>query len=344
MQLPTADAAGFSYAVWVPYWRKDKGAAELMNRLQAVQEISPFAYEVKSDGTIVDKLKISQEPWPTLLRAATASSSAKIIPTISWLDGEAIYATLASTSAREAHVSAITTLVRSNGFDGIDIDYEDKKAASNPYFSKFIQQLSTKLRAEKKILSCSIEARTPLASRFVKIPKTIAYANDFAVLGKACDQVRILAYDQGSIDLLLNKQKGGTRLYRPVADTAWAAKVVQEALKKIPARKIMLGTATYGYEYEIMRKKQTYAYRRIKSISYESALQTVQRENAIPIRNNAGELHFTYRTASSTRLVWFNDADSLKDKIKLAKKYKLRGIAIFKIDGESDPEIWSALR
>jgi len=55
-------------------------------------------------------------------------------------------------------------------------------------------------------------------------------------------------------------------------------------------------------------------------------------------------MSFTYTTASSTRLVWFPDAGSTQAKIKLAKSLKLRGIAIFKADGESDPLMWQFLK
>ena len=56
---------------------------------------------------------------------------------------------------------------------------------------------------------CTIEARTPLDSRYENIPKDIQYANDYVAINKYCDRVRIMTYDQGSIDLKLNAPAQG---------------------------------------------------------------------------------------------------------------------------------------
>lgn len=361
-------AAAFSYAVWIPYWRKDAGVAEVSANLKTVQEVSPFSYEVRPDGTLIDKLKIGQEPWPGFFAIAT-SSKKKIIPTIAWIDSDAILKTLASITARRRHIAEIVDTVRLNNFAGMDIDYENKKAETRPHFSKFLKELSAKLRKDRKILSCSIESRTPISSRFVVVPKDLKYANDFSAIGKYCDQVRIMAYDQGTIDIKLNKQKGGSKLYAPVADIDWTKKVIQEALKSISAKKIMLGVPTFGHEYEVTpRTNGRWDHQKIRSLSYRSAMEIATNASTTPTRNSAGEMSFTYQitgtstplgagtstplvaasstslTVNSTRLVWFPDAGSTQAKIRLAKQFKLRGIAIFKADGENDPRMWNILK
>lgn len=371
-----ANAASFSYAVWIPYWRENPGTAEVLAHLKAVREVSPFSYEVRPDGTLIDALKIDQEPWPGFLSIATGSKI-KIIPTVAWIDGDAILKILASTTGRTRHIAEIVETVRANNFAGIDIDYENKKAETKPHFSKFLKELSVKLHKNKKILSCTIESRTPIHSRFAVVPKDLTYANDFAAIGTYCDEVRIMAYDQGTIDIKLNKQKGGTKLYAPVADIDWTKKVIQEALRSISAKKIMLGVPTFGYEYEITSKLNGgWEYQKIRSVSYQKAMQLAQSASTTPIRNSAGEMSFTYQivststpfdftqgkpimaasstpfdfaqdkllVATTTRLVWFPDAGSMQAKIKLAKQFKLRGIAVFKADGENDPLIWSVMK
>lgn len=364
-QAATSLTSKKDVAIWIPYWRENEGASSTLPNLDKITQLSPFAYELQADGTLKDTLKITEEPWATLI-AEAKKKKVKIYPSIlsypqTSADKQVVLKLLSDKKKRQAHVKMIVTLVKNNKFDGIDIDYENKVAEIKPYFSLFLTELSTALHKEKKQLICTLEPRTPPESRYATTSQTVLskveYANDYKVIGKVCDQVRVMTYDQQGDDLqLVNQNKANGGLYRPIADIDWVEKVVTLMMREIPAKKIILGVATYGYKYEIIPATATtsLSYSRIGSMNFNYATELAKSIGINPTRNIAGELSFTYATTTDTSggylggtkqyLVWYSDSVAVKDKLRLAKLYQLGGISIFKIDGGNDPAIWNVIR
>ena len=359
---------------WIPYWRKATGTEEALAHLDAFKEINPFGYTVKRDGTLADTAKMDEEPWTTLITLAK-ERKIRVIPTVMWSDTEAIHRILSNTKTRIALEDEIAALVKQKSFDGIDIDFEGKRAETKQYFSTFLKGLYQ--RMGKKWVMCTIEARTPLDSRYDTIPKNIEYANDFVAINKYCDRVRIMTYDQGTIDVKLNRARIAP--YIPVADPAWVEKVITLTAKTIPKKKLSIGIATYGYEYKVTKLSE-YGYRYDLEWAFNPryALLLAASLGITPTRTGSNEIGFMYTPAQvstetsgndassgsgntvpsstvaenqpssqiqgATNILVWSDAKAIKDKIDLAKRLGVRGVAIFKIDGGADPAIWDALK
>lgn len=340
---------------WLPYWRKEDGTSSTIQHLDKLNSISPFSYTVKKSGELFNPMKTDEEPWLSLF-AAAKKKNVTVIPSILWTERDAMEILLNSKTKRTAHIASIVNEVNKNNWAGIDIDYEGKSAETKDGYSAFLKELKAALTKKKKKLVCTIEARTPISSRYEKVtPELLArieYANDFKTIGKYCDEVRIMAYDQSTDDLMLVNKYSGIS-YKPVADIDWVKKVVTLALEDIPASKISLGVATYGYKYEIKTDNTTgkITYPRIGSMNFFYANELADNLHITPTRNAAGELSFTYSTTTNeggmarnkTYLVWYSDAKAIEDKLKIAKLYGLKGITIFKLDGMQDEKLWSIL-
>ncbi len=340
-----ATAPRLKYSAWMPYWAKASGTQMALAHLSSFDSLSPFAYEVEDDGTIKDTMKLAAEPWTTLI-ASSSQKKVKIIPSILWIHGDAIHTVLSDKTSRTAHVDDIVAMVVRNNFDGIDIDYENKKSISKEAFSAFIKDLAVKLYKKNKLLVCTIEARTPPESLYRTIPKTIEYVNDYKVLNRNCDEIRIMTYDQTTADIALSDVKGRRGLYAPVSDTEWVKKVVTLATKTIDKKKIMIGVATYGYVYKIDTSTATTTYQKMRAISDPDA-RALALANGVNIgnyHNEAGELSFNYTKNGERYYVSWSDANAIKDKIALAKKLGVKGVVMFKVDGKEDPLVWGVLK
>jgi len=376
----TGRATGsFEISGWIPYWRSATGTQDVSPHLSILTSVMPFGYTVKSNGTLVDTAKLTEEPWTSFI-AAAKKNKVRVIPTVMWGNGTAIHEILSNAKSRIALEDEIVKIVMQNGFDGIDIDFEAKKHETINYFSTFLKGLYQ--RMGNKWVYCTIEARMPLEDRFrpgaTIPPDATDYANDFAEMNKYCDRVEIMAYDQGTIDVRLNA--GRRAPYAPVADPGWVEELVTLAAQSIEKNKIIIGVPTYGYEYTVTPiPGKGYQYKVLWPFNLRYAIEIAEKLGITPTRTSANEIGFIYdpkilaavaptddestqtqqaiQSSSIAQnlgsqvninqpfnyLSW-SDAEAIADKVELAHKLGVRGIAVFKFDGGEDQNIWDVLK
>ncbi|MEK7109213.1 MAG: glycosyl hydrolase family 18 protein [Patescibacteria group bacterium] len=368
----------FEFSGWVPYWNSATSTADVLPHLGQLKSVMPFGYTMKTDGTIVDTAHLTQEPFASMIAAARAKK-VRVIPSIMWGNGAAIHAVLSNTKTRIALEDRIVALVKQNGWDGIDIDFEAKKSETRNYFSTFLKGLYW--RMGNKWVYCTVEARMPLDHRFSPgatiPPDATDYANDYVQMNKYCDRVEIMAYDQGTIDVKLNAARSAP--YAPVADPGWVESMVTLAAKSIAKNKIIIGVPTYGYEYQVTPLASGgFQYKMLWPFTRRYGLNIAAQLGITPWRTSANEVGFTYNpnvlaamapsgtdstqtqqpvastsvaqnlgsqintTEPFSYMTW-SDAQAIKDKVDLAKRLGVRGVAVFSFGGE-DPQMWDMLK
>ncbi len=374
----SSSGTSFEVAGWIPYWHDSEGIKDAKKNIKNIDMVFPFSFVVKEDGSLKDLADMESSEWKKFTKLAHGKK-VSVVPTIMWSDAGSINANLSSPDLRKKHIAGIVSMVNNGGYDGVDIDYEGKFSSTKDFFSAFLTELKTAL-GNNKILACTIEARTPPESLYKTIPSPLLYSNDFKVIAKVCDRVEIMAYDQQRADLKLNAERVG-QPYMPVADVAWVEKVLKLALVDIPADKILLGIPTYGHHYEVTVSPNWYKdYRKVGALNMPDMLDVAKEYRVKPVRNSAGEMSFSYIPKSSIlkfpsdleipkntpsgnkvavqalayanktgetikfNYASFTDVGAIEEKVALAKEYKLRGVALFKFDGEEDKKVWKVLR
>jgi spore germination protein YaaH len=58
----------------------------------------------------------------------------------------------------------------------------------------------------------------------------------------------------------------------------------------------------------------------------------------------ATQLATKQNTQAPFYLLWWSDSKAIADKVALARKLGVRGVAVFKMDGGEDPNMWSVLK
>jgi spore germination protein YaaH len=375
----TGPATGkFEFSGWVTDWNSATSTADTAPHLSQLTSVMPFGYTVSSSGTLIDSANISQAPWPAFIAQAKAQN-VRVVPTVEWGNGAAEQAILSNATTRVALENEIANTVKANNFDGIDIDFEAKEADTINYFSTFLQGLYSRMGS--KWVYCTVEARQPLEDRYspgAQIPPDATqYANDYSQMNKYCDRVEIMAYDQGTIDVRLDAARSAP--YAPVADPGWVEDLVTLAAQSISKNKLIIGVPTYGYEYQVTPLASgSNQYKVLWALTPKYALSVAAQLGITPTRTSADEIGFTYNpsalqavaptgsestqtqqsaptsgvaqnlgsqvnTTQPFNYITWSDAQAIADKVALAKRLGLRGVAVFSF-GAEDQNMWSVLK
>jgi spore germination protein YaaH len=309
----------------LPFWNLTDGTGIVAAHPGTFTEASPWVYGLAATGQIV-----AQAPQ----RAAETAAATHRLPTLgiplipsiaNVTDGRWAYQPVATLlhdpAAMGQHITDIVTLVTRQGYAGIDIDYEDLKATDREAFTTFLTRLGGALHTENRILSVALFAKTTDAGYDQR-----NIAQDYAALGAAVDEVRLMGYDYH-----WNGSPPG-----PVAPITWIREVLTYAKTQISPQKIVLGIPVAGYDWVDGHGEE---------VTWQ---QCVDRTNAFHVTVHYNGPHeapwFRYTDAHGrAHEVWFENADSTKAKLDAVKASRIRGVYLWMYDG-ADDRTWDQLR
>ena len=339
---------------WIPYYSIKTSLPAAINNADLIKEVMPFWYTLKFNGktqsTVVTDLYSPANPSVPMAQTVGALRNAglALIPTIT--DGtekDVLAGLLAKPAARTQIVQAITNMVISNNFDGVDLDFEGFAFVDSnktwpktaPLWTALVKELSVALHAQKKILSVS----TP----YVLDPKGAQkgyYVYAWAAIAPYIDRLRIMTYDY-------SVAKVG-----PIGPITWTERTVQYAVTVMPASKVYVGIPGYGRDWvtavsgvcpanvaSVIKggaKAATFVMRDAQNLAASYGVTPTFDEKF-------GEMTFSYQkvyngttagglatSCTASRTAWYQDAKSYALRAELVNKYRLGGLAAWTIGME----------
>ena len=348
---------------WVPYYSMKTALPDVLNNIDLIKEVMPFWYTLKFDGknkvAVVTDLYAPANPSVPISEPLTAMRNAglSIIPTITdGTDKLVLAGLLKNPTSRTQIVNAIMNLVRTNNYDGIDLDFEGFAfvdgnttwASTAPSWVAFVKELSTALHAEKKLLSVS----TPYVLNPSEAQKGyFVYA--WAGIASSIDKLRIMTYDY-------SVAKVG-----PLGPITWAERTVQYAVSIMPASKVFVGVPGYGRDW-VTAVSGVCPANVINTIKAGAKAATfVMRDaqalaatyGAVPTYDEKfGEMTFSYQkvyngttatglstSCTASRTAWYQDARGWALRAALVSKYRIGGITAWTF-GMEEPLAMESIR
>lgn len=224
---------------------------------------------------------------------------------------------------RQALIENIVDVCVKYKLDGINIDFENMKKEDIDMFSRFIIELTPRM---KEIgLVTSVDVTAPDGG------DTWSLCFDRNVIGHVADYIVFMAYDQNGT---------GSRTAGTTAGYNWTVANLKKFIKteEVKSSKIILGIPFYTRVWtENTDGKLTSNIVNMKDIN-KVIPSNAQKQWLDDLKQNYVE----YQEKGATKKIWIEDLDSIKAKVSLVNEYELGGVSAWAKDRE-DPDVWAVI-
>lgn len=251
--------------------------------------------------------------WPMVSNAEAATESLSITSEI-----------MNSYKLRENLIESIVEKCVKYKLDGINIDFENMKQEDKDMFSRFIIELTPRL---KEIgLVTSVDVTAPDGG------ETWSLCFDRNVLGDAADYIVFMAYDQYGV----SSQKPGT-----TAGYDWVKLSLNKFLKteEIKPEKIILAVPFYTRVWTTDTDGKTTS----NAVSMKNIEAVVPEDAEKKWNDDLKQNYVEYMDGNNKKQIWIEDLESLKAKLSLITENNLAGVGSWEKDMETD-NAWKLIK
>ena len=244
-------------------------------------------------------------------------------------DRSAAHALLHNARAEELAATSLAKLAERDQYVGWQLDFEGIDPADKLAYTRFVARVAARLHHDHRLLSVAVVPRfsdtIPGSSPSGFYTGEWGAAFDYRGLGRVADFVVLMAYDQHTPQTLPG----------PVAGYDWVQATLDFAVLRVSPHKLLLGLPLYGREWVETSSGST-----AHSIAYKDLSSFLDDPASDPHWDDRSRTTwFQLRDGDTLRTAWFDDARSLREKLKLVESSHLRGYAAWRL-GMEDPEFW----
>ena len=195
--------------------------------------------------------------------------------------------------------------MQEKGFAGVDVDFEYLGRALAASYAAFLRELADAVHAAGGYLMAALAPKTSDDQ-----PGVLYEGHDYAAIGQAADKILLMTYEWGFT-------------YGPPMNAV--ERVVQYAVSRIEAGKLLLGFPNYAYDWTLPYEA---GLTRAVTLGNEAAAQLAfDTGSEIFFNEQAQTPWFSYTGMDgAVHEVWFEDVRSSFAKFGLVRQYGLGGL------------------
>lgn len=296
--------------------------------------VAPSAFAISKEGVLSGSVD------HRILELAKANKI-KVMPLIvnTGFSSQLLHSIVTNPNARKRSIKMMLDYAKKYELDGWQFDMEGLNIVDRDSFTLYFKETAKALhQAGLQLSAALVHAVENLGG-----PSTyhnFLYENwragyNFKELAEAGDFFSIMAYDQHT-----RRTPPG-----PVAGIDWVERIVKYLLDEgVAPEKISLGIPDYSVHWFPDYTEEKGGFSNGQQIGYSTVKYLLGKYNAELMWNEKAGCNYTFWDNDGVyEYMYIEDAQSLKPKLDILEKYKLRGISVWVL-GKEDPEFWNVLQ
>lgn len=290
--------------------------------LEGVNIVAPSWYEIAdATGILKDKTVSGYVPL-------AHAKGYQVWPLItSGFNPKMFHQLLEDKQARQVVITQLLAEAKKHQVDGFNLDFENIRDDDRDKLTGFVKEIVTALRAEN--LKISMDVTFPGGSAYW------SKCYDHEALAREVDYLMVMAYDQYTPSM---HQAG------PTAALDWVERGLKNTLKLVPPHKLVLGMPLYMRLWT--RDLETGTVNG-KTLSMPDAEKVTVKASLLSTwkaeyNDEQALLRCSYEEGTKHFDYWLEDANSIRRKAALIKKYNLAGAATWRKGFETE-DVWPVI-
>lgn len=231
---------------------------------------------------------------------------------------------LNSSSARKQSADYLLGYMLKYSLDGINFDFENMYANDKGAYTNHVKEITLMAHTLGATVSVDITKYEPTSLNW-----SMCYDRD--KLGSIADYVALMAYDQ---------YYAGGKTAGPVSGLGWTEDCIKLTLNEVENEKLLLGMPYYIRCWKVKNGKAVSS----EAISMTTALQYISENSASAAYDSKHQLtKYSWNKDGADYVLWMENADSIRARVKLANGYQLAGVASWR-RGFETADVWMAIK
>jgi spore germination protein len=310
----------------VPYWDQEKAYESFSNHAYRFDSISLFWYYVTEDGDITlyedaqEDISLIEYAHKQNVKVAAVLTNLPEEEGTTW-DSERVETILENDQKQEEHIEELITKLKTMSFDGVAIDFEEVEEGYSQQFTQYIKNLTKAAHQENLFVGVALHPKHGFVT-----DKRYEF-QDWKALSAVADELYIMAYGE--------HWDGGEA--GPIASIQWVEQILRYGkAQDVSLSKFYLGVPLYGYDWRENSDDEE-----ATGLTYMQVQALIAKHEINPEYDRRVEApNFDYETNGFSHEVWYEDQQSVAQKVALAKEYGLGGVTFWRLGGE-DQRIWA---